>query len=45
MVDLDGVGGTATVGLIASQFEKPTGRSGEHVSACTDCGTGTVGRF
>ena len=45
MVDLDAVGGAATGGLIASQFEKPTGHRGEHASACADCGTETVGRF
>ena len=45
MVDLDAIGGAATGGLIASQFEKPTGQSGEHKPECADCGTVTVGRF
>lgn len=45
MVDLDAIGGAATGGLIASQFEKPTGHSGEHKPECADCGTVTVGRF
>ncbi|WP_293899767.1 DUF3667 domain-containing protein [Phenylobacterium sp.] len=45
MVDLDALGGVATGGLIASQFEKPTGEAGEHHTECADCGTETVGRF
>ena len=45
MVDLDALGGAATGGLIASQFEKPTGEAGEHQTECADCGTETVGRF
>ncbi|HEX7945978.1 MAG TPA: DUF3667 domain-containing protein [Phenylobacterium sp.] len=45
MVDLDALGGAATGGLIASQFEKPTGQAGEHKTECADCGTETVGRF
>ncbi|WP_293679493.1 DUF3667 domain-containing protein [uncultured Phenylobacterium sp.] len=45
MVDLDSVGGAATGGLIASQFEKPAGQAGEHATACADCGTPTIGRF
>ena len=38
MVDLDALGGAATGGLIASQFEKPTGQAGEHRTDCADCG-------
>jgi len=45
MVDLEAVGGTATGGLIASTFEKATGKAGEHHTACADCGTETLGRF
>jgi hypothetical protein len=45
MVDLEAVGGAATGGLIASQFEKPSGKSGEHHAHCADCGTETLGRF
>jgi hypothetical protein len=45
MPDLDAVGGAATGGLIASTFETPTGKAGEHRAACADCGTATVGRF
>ena len=45
MVDLDAVGGTATGGLIASTFEKPTGQAGEPHNVCADCGTETIGRF
>ena len=45
MVALDAVGGAATGGLVASQFEKPTGQAGEHHTECADCGTETVGRF
>ncbi|MBU1377540.1 MAG: DUF3667 domain-containing protein [Alphaproteobacteria bacterium] len=45
MVDLEALGGAATGGLIASQFEKPTGQTGEHDNACADCGTETVGPF
>ena len=45
MVDLDAIGGAATGGLIASTFEKPTGKAGEHQSVCADCGTETIGRF
>lgn len=45
MVDLDAVGSAATGGLIASTFEKPTGKAGEPHGACADCGTETVGRF
>jgi hypothetical protein len=37
--------GAATGGLIASQFEKPTGQAGEHSPRCADCGTETIGRF
>ena len=32
MVDLDAIGGAATGGLIAGQFEKPTGQAGESPS-------------
>src|SRR5688572_17812376 len=45
MVDIDAVGGAATGGLIASTFEKPTGKAGEAHNLCADCGTETVGRF
>lgn len=45
MVDIDAVGGAATGGLIASAFETPTGKAGEHHGVCADCGTQTVGRF
>jgi hypothetical protein len=45
MVDLDAIGGAATGGLVASQFEKPTGQAGEHATQCADCGTETIGRF
>jgi hypothetical protein len=45
MVDLDAIGGAATGGLIASQFEKRAGQAGEHHTECADCGTETVGRF
>jgi len=45
MVDLDAVGGAATGGLIASQFETPTGEAGEHHRLCADCGTETIGKF
>ena len=45
MVDIEAVGGAATGGLIAGQFEKPAGKAGEHHNACADCGTETVGRF
>jgi len=45
MVDIEAVGGVATGGLIAGQFEKPAGQAGQHHHACADCGTETVGRF
>lgn len=45
MVDLEAVGGTATGGLIASAFEKPTGKAGKAHNVCADCGTETIGRF
>jgi len=45
MVDLEAVGGAATGGLIASTFETPAGKAGEHHGACADCGTETIGRF
>jgi len=45
MVDIEAVGGAATGGLIAGQFEKPAGKAGEHHNLCADCGTETVGRF
>lgn len=45
MVDIEAIGGAATGGLIAGQFEKPAGKAGEHHNACADCGTETVGRF
>lgn len=45
MVDIEAIGGAATGGLIAGQFEKPTGQAGDHHNLCADCGTQTVGRF
>lgn len=45
MVDLEAVGGAATGGLIAGQFEKPAGKAGEPHNACADCGTQTIGPF
>ena len=45
MVDLEAIGGAATGGLIAKQFEKPTGKAGERHAHCADCGTETLGRF
>jgi hypothetical protein len=45
MVDLEAVGGAATGGLVAAQFEKPAGKAGERHNACADCGTETIGRF
>ncbi|MBL8770806.1 MAG: DUF3667 domain-containing protein [Phenylobacterium sp.] len=45
MVDLEAVGGTATGGLVASTFESPAGKAGEHHPTCADCGTQTLGRF
>jgi hypothetical protein len=45
MVDVEAVGGAATGGLIASTFETPAGKAGEHHPACADCGTQTLGRY
>jgi len=45
MVDLEAIGGAATGGLIAGQFEKPTGEKGDHHPICADCGAQTVGKF
>lgn len=45
MVDIEAIGGAATGGLIAGQFEKPAGKAGERHNACADCGTETIGRF
>jgi hypothetical protein len=45
MVDLEAVGGAATGGMIASTFEKPSGKAGEAHNLCADCGAETVGRF
>lgn len=45
-MDIEGVGGVVTAGLVAGAIEKPTGTAGEHDhGACADCGAETSGNF
>lgn len=45
-MDIEGVGGVVTAGLVAGAIEKPTGAAGEHGhGACADCGAETSGNF
>lgn len=45
-MDIEGVGGVVTAGLVAGAIEKPTGAAGEHDhGACADCGAQTSGNF
>lgn len=45
-MDIEGVGGVVTAGLVAGAIEKRTGTAGEHShDACADCGAQTSGKF
>jgi hypothetical protein len=45
-LEIEGVGGVVTAGLVAGALEKPTGEAGEHSGGtCSDCGSETTGKF
>ena len=45
-MEIEGVGGVVTAGLVAGALEKPGGHAGEHETLiCSDCGAETSGNF
>ncbi len=45
-LEIEGVGGVVTAGLVAGALEKPTGQAGEHeAGTCSDCGAVTTANF
>jgi hypothetical protein len=44
-MSMEDAGAVVTGGLIAGALQRPTGKSGDHSTVCSDCGAETSGKF